>query len=89
MSCIFFVFQRNQVQKLQKQINDLSLLKYRSPEQQKTLQQAHALLQRVVGSKSNKSSRNAQNQAQVISKYYFKFANKHFPFHFHYENVWN
>lgn len=56
--------QKNQVQKLQKQINELSVMKYRTPEQHKLLQQSLQLMQKLIGSKINKNARNSQSQVQ-------------------------
>lgn len=55
------------MQKLQKQLNELATMKYRTQEQQKLYQQSHLLLQKLMqsGTKTAKNSRNTQNQVQV------------------------
>lgn len=53
------------IHKLQKEINELLSLKFRTIEQQKHLHHLLALQQKLGAPKSGKGSRNAQNQVQV------------------------
>ncbi|XP_054722377.1 LOW QUALITY PROTEIN: mucin-2-like [Uloborus diversus] len=52
-------------QNLQKEINELATMKYRTAEQQKSLQQLMSVSQKLIGTKGNKGCRAIQNQIHM------------------------